>query len=130
MKHTSVFLRHMLDEIVFLGDIFGKKDYESFLRDEVLKRAVARSLEIIGEAAKHIPDEFRAQYPQVDWKTVSVYRIGRSGAQSFLLGGTYEQANAGGIGCIRSVVYFVVKFCKQLRKHHYARTYQGGGSNV
>jgi uncharacterized protein with HEPN domain len=32
-----------------------------------MKRAVARSLEIIGEAVKKLPMELRNRYPQVDW---------------------------------------------------------------
>jgi uncharacterized protein with HEPN domain len=34
--------------------------YEQFIRDEVKKRAFVRSIEIIGEAAKKVPEEVRA----------------------------------------------------------------------
>ena len=32
--------------------------------------AFVRSLEIIGEAAKKIPDDFRARYPTVEWRAM------------------------------------------------------------
>jgi uncharacterized protein with HEPN domain len=44
---------------------------ELFLRDETLKRAFVRSLEIIGEAVKKIPDEFRRKYVHVEWRKMA-----------------------------------------------------------
>jgi len=43
----------------------------AFLGDETLKRAFIRSLEIIGEAVKQIPDDFRDGYPQVEWRKMA-----------------------------------------------------------
>jgi uncharacterized protein with HEPN domain len=39
-----------------------------------LKRAFVRSLEIIGEAAKQIPLDFRNQYPDVEWRAMTGLR--------------------------------------------------------
>ena len=36
-----------------------------------MKRAFVRSLEIIGEAVKQIPDDFRAGYPLVEWRKMA-----------------------------------------------------------
>lgn len=36
--------------------------------------AVVRNLEIIGEAAKNIPDEVKAAHPQVEWKKIAGLR--------------------------------------------------------
>lgn len=47
---------------------------EQFVADEKTFDAVMRDLEIIGEAAKHIPPEVRAQYPDVDWRKMSGLR--------------------------------------------------------
>jgi uncharacterized protein with HEPN domain len=45
-----------------------------FLGDETLKRAFVRSLEIIGEATKQIPDDFRAKYRHVEWRAIAGMR--------------------------------------------------------
>jgi uncharacterized protein with HEPN domain len=36
--------------------------------------AVIRSLEIIGEAVKHIPSDFRKKYPEINWKNIAGMR--------------------------------------------------------
>jgi uncharacterized protein with HEPN domain len=56
---TREFLQHILDEAKFLLDKSVGVDRDSFLRDETLKRAFARSIEVIGEAVKQIPDSIR-----------------------------------------------------------------------
>ena len=64
-------VRHILDEVVFLRSTASGTTADAFLRDEVLKRAFARSLEIVGEAAKKLTSEFRAAYPQVEWRLMA-----------------------------------------------------------
>jgi len=44
--------------------------YDDFIKNEELKRAFVRSLEIIGEAAKHIPKEIKNKYTDIKWKNV------------------------------------------------------------
>jgi uncharacterized protein with HEPN domain len=39
--------------------------------DETLRRAFVRSLEIVGEATKKIPEDFRSQHPQVAWSAMA-----------------------------------------------------------
>ena len=57
------YLRHVLAEAEYLTAQSAGVTAEAFMRDETLRRAFVRSLEIIEEAAKKIPDEFRTQYP-------------------------------------------------------------------
>jgi uncharacterized protein with HEPN domain len=45
-----------------------------FLQDETLQRAFVRSIEIIGEASKKLPDEFKQKYPQVEWRAMTGMR--------------------------------------------------------
>ena len=53
------YLQHMLAEASYLADCSADVEQAEFLSDETLKRAFVRSIEIIGEAAKHVADEFR-----------------------------------------------------------------------
>jgi uncharacterized protein with HEPN domain len=48
--------------------------YEGFVANPTLCRAFVRSLEIIGEAAKKVPQDLRAQYLEVDWRGMAGMR--------------------------------------------------------
>lgn len=60
------FIRHMLDEIDYILTRIPDKNYKSFLRDETLKRAFVRSLEIIGEASKKMPQNVKDMQPDIE----------------------------------------------------------------
>jgi uncharacterized protein with HEPN domain len=47
---------------------------DAFDADPFLQRAAERLLEIIGEAAKAVSDETRAQYPDVEWSKAAQLR--------------------------------------------------------
>jgi len=68
------YIRHILDEIDYILSQLPGTDFESFVRDATLKRAFVRSLEIIGEAAKKIPDDFRLKQSQIEWRKISGMR--------------------------------------------------------
>jgi len=68
------YLRHILAETEYLMQQSQKLSKETFIHDETLKRAFVRSLEIIGEATKNVPQDFRQQYPQIEWKAVAGMR--------------------------------------------------------
>jgi uncharacterized protein with HEPN domain len=44
--------------------------YEAFLADERTRDAVMRNIEIVGEAAKGIPDEVAFTVPEIPWRNV------------------------------------------------------------
>ncbi|WP_297090706.1 DUF86 domain-containing protein [Thermococcus sp.] len=44
--------------------------FETFINDKKTVDAVLRNLEIIGEAARNIPDEVRERYPSVPWRRI------------------------------------------------------------
>jgi len=74
MKDNRVFLNHILDEINFLIEETKKIKFEQFMKDELLKRACTRSLEIIGEAVKNLSPDFRKKYKDIEWKKIAGMR--------------------------------------------------------
>jgi uncharacterized protein with HEPN domain len=46
----------------------------TFLRNETLKRAFVRSLEIIGEAVKQPPDDLKQRYSHLEWRAMAGMR--------------------------------------------------------
>ncbi len=67
-----------------LNDIYRECNYivkklpqlsaEKLGSDEDLRKAIERTLEIIGEAAKRIPKEFRKNHPEIPWKEMAGLR--------------------------------------------------------
>ena len=68
------YLRHILVEADYLIDRSAGLSYEVFVADDTLRRAFVRSLEIMGEAAKKVPDTFRAAHPVVEWRAMAGMR--------------------------------------------------------
>ncbi len=74
MKHNEVYLRHILDEIVFLLKTTENLNFNSFLENEMYTRAFSRSFEIIGEAVKNLTLEFRKEHKEIEWKKIAGMR--------------------------------------------------------
>ena len=68
------YLRHILVEVEYLQGTFAKLTIDQFMANETLQRAAVRSLEIIGGAAKKIPEKFRAKYPDIEWRAMAGMR--------------------------------------------------------
>lgn len=47
---------------------------DDLIHDEVLKRAITRSLEIIGEAAKQIPASIKQEWSEIPWRNIAGMR--------------------------------------------------------
>ena len=67
-------LKHILEEIDFLLGEGRSLTREGFLRDPLRQRAFTRSLEIIGEAVKRLPRDFRDRHPEVEWPLIAGMR--------------------------------------------------------
>ncbi len=73
-KDPKEYLRHIQDECSWLISVSENLTFDDFLADETLKRAVVRSLEIIGEATKKIPADFKVKWNSIPWKNMAGMR--------------------------------------------------------
>ena len=64
------YLHHILDEIDYVLEQISGSDYDSFANNPTLTRAFVRSLEIIGEASKKLPDRVKMMQPDIEWRKV------------------------------------------------------------
>ena len=55
---------------IFIQDV----DWQAFKKDEKTQFAVVRALEIMGEAAKKVPEPLRQRFPDVPWKNLAGMR--------------------------------------------------------
>ena len=66
---------HIRDEVLFLQRCRAKlPDLVALVADEVMSRAIVKSIEIIGEATKNVPVEWKAAYPQIQWRNIARMR--------------------------------------------------------
>lgn len=70
-NRDRVYITRMLDECVFLLQRKRDSAFREFSRDELLKRAAIRSLEIIGDGAARTSDRTKASYPGIPWKELA-----------------------------------------------------------
>lgn len=64
----GMFLRDILESVELIERYKSGLDKEGFFQNVQLQDSVLRRLEIIGEAVKNLPTEFRGRHPQVPWK--------------------------------------------------------------
>jgi uncharacterized protein with HEPN domain len=65
------FIEDILDAMNKAESLLEGVSYSQFENDFRINFAVVRALEIIGEAAKRLPDELRLRYPDIPWKGMS-----------------------------------------------------------
>ncbi|OGO60177.1 MAG: hypothetical protein A2032_06040 [Chloroflexi bacterium RBG_19FT_COMBO_49_13] len=68
------FVEDILDGMDKAETLLEGVSYSQFESDFRINFAVVRSLEIIGEAAKRVPDEVRQKYPDIPWKGMAGMR--------------------------------------------------------
>lgn len=69
----NVVLLHIRDALQLVLE-YAEEGKSRFLKDTKTQDAILRRLEIIGEAAKRLPDAFRNRYAEIPWRRIAGFR--------------------------------------------------------
>ena len=73
-KDPQVFIDHILECIGLIEGYLRDKTVDDFLGSTQLQDAVIRRIEIIGEATKKLPLDFKEKHPDIPWKEMAGMR--------------------------------------------------------
>lgn len=67
-------LLHILEAIQHINSFISRKVKDDIYDDPMLRFAIERQLEIIGEAANHLSDELTFSRPEIEWRKIVAFR--------------------------------------------------------
>ena len=69
-KNPRLRLLHMRDEIESLSKELAGISFENYRESYGLRRITERAIQIVSEAARALPEELRARYPETPWADI------------------------------------------------------------
>ena len=73
MKDALAYLKHIQGAIARI-ETYTTKGRAAFMRGHMAQDGVIRNLEVIGEAVRNLPAEFRRQHPTIPWRSITALR--------------------------------------------------------
>jgi uncharacterized protein with HEPN domain len=73
-RDPLVLLEDIMLAIQKIGRYTSQMDHDAFITDELVVDGVARNLEIIGEAARQLPEEYKRIHAQIPWTKIAGLR--------------------------------------------------------
>ena len=73
-RDATDYLKDILEAIDDVETFIGNLTYDEFIKDRKTLNAVVRSIEVIGEAAKNIPQTLRVKYEELPWREITGMR--------------------------------------------------------
>ena len=73
-RRDRIVIDKLLSEIDIAFEMLGDCDLDSFLSNEMLKRAVGMTVINVGELVKNITDEMRENHREIPWKAIAGMR--------------------------------------------------------
>ena len=73
-RELTDYLNDIITAIADVEEFMRGMSYEEFAADKKTVNAVIRSLEVLGEATKHIPASFRKKHPDIPWSKMAGMR--------------------------------------------------------
>jgi uncharacterized protein with HEPN domain len=73
-RKPMVYVRHMRDHAREAVEMARGRSRGDLDADRMLNLSLVRLMEVIGEASRRVPNEFRSGYPRVPWRDISDLR--------------------------------------------------------
>jgi len=73
-RDNKLFVKDIIEAMVSIEKFVGKMTLEELKKDEKTSSAVIRKFEIIGEAAKYMPNNVKEKYKDIQWKSMAGMR--------------------------------------------------------
>lgn len=74
MRKWRAYIDDIITAMASIENFIAGMDFEEFVADDKTSSAVLRKLEIIGEAAKNIPDPVKQKSPHLPWREMAGMR--------------------------------------------------------
>ena len=69
-QRDKAYLWDMLDAALAVQEFVRGKRPNDYLTDRMLRNAIERNVEIIGEAARHVSDSLKQTHPEIPWRSI------------------------------------------------------------
>jgi len=69
-KDPKIFLEHILESIEIIENHTKAVSKEKLFRNIIIQDAVIRRIEIIGEAVKNLPPDYKRKHPEIEWREI------------------------------------------------------------
>jgi|SRR3989344_2226982 len=69
-KDEHIFVHHILNSIKNIEEDTNNFTKEEFFRARTIQDAVIRNIEIIGEACKNLPSEYKKKHKNIPWNDI------------------------------------------------------------
>lgn len=73
-KDPKIFLKHIVESIEYIEENVGNATEEEFYADVPMQDAAIRRLQVIGEAVKNLPQDYREEHNEIEWRKASGMR--------------------------------------------------------
>ncbi|MBU1076403.1 MAG: DUF86 domain-containing protein [Spirochaetes bacterium] len=74
VRDYSDYISDLINSIIETEEFVKDMSYDNFLKDKKTSNAIIRSLEVIGEAAKKMPENLKTKYSDIPWKRMAGMR--------------------------------------------------------
>jgi uncharacterized protein with HEPN domain len=70
-KDPTIYVRHILEAIANIETDIAGYDFEKFRMDRRTRQLVERNLEILSEASRRLPNEYKDREAHISWRAIA-----------------------------------------------------------